>query len=62
MFGGVPPTSADTLPVNIYFRAFSSFDFGVASATAIITILVLGIPGLIYMRTTRLAENPMKAA
>jgi hypothetical protein len=34
----------------------------VASATAIITILVLGIPGLIYMRTTRLAENPMKAA
>jgi multiple sugar transport system permease protein len=57
MFGTPPPTSVDTLPVNIYFRAFSSFDFGVASATAIVTILVLGIPGVIYMRMTRMTRS-----
>jgi multiple sugar transport system permease protein len=56
MFGTPPPTSVDTLPVNIYFRAFSSFDFGVASATAVVTILVLGIPGVIYMRMTKMTR------
>jgi multiple sugar transport system permease protein len=54
MFGSTPPASVDVLPVNIYFRAFSGFDFGVASATAIINILLLVIPGAVYLTVTRL--------
>jgi multiple sugar transport system permease protein len=57
MFGTPPPTSVDTLPVNVYFRAFAGFNFGTASATAVITVLVLFIPGVIYMRMTRLART-----
>ncbi len=56
MFGSTPPASVDVLPVNIYFRAFSGFDFGVASATAIINILLLVIPGAVYLSITRLRQ------
>jgi multiple sugar transport system permease protein len=62
MFGNTPPASVDVLPVNIYFRAFSTFDFGIASATAIINILLLVIPGAVYLflarrRPARLART-----
>jgi multiple sugar transport system permease protein len=60
MFGNTPPASADVLPVNIYFRAFTGFDFGVASATAIVNILLLVIPGAVYLTLTRL--RPARAA
>jgi multiple sugar transport system permease protein len=54
MFGNTPPTSVDVLPVNIYFRAFSSFDFGIASATAIFNIALLAVPAAIYLWVVRL--------
>jgi multiple sugar transport system permease protein len=54
MFGATPPASADVMPVNIYFRAFTGFDFGVASATAIVNILLLVVPGAVYLTLTRL--------
>jgi ABC-type sugar transport system permease subunit len=55
MFGSTPPASVDVLPVNIYLRAFSSFDFGVASATAILNIAILAIPGAVYLKLTRMS-------
>jgi multiple sugar transport system permease protein len=62
MFGNTPPASADVLPVNIYFRAFTGFDFGVASATAIINVLLLAVPAAIYLTLTRLRTAPAAQA
>ena len=56
MFTQPPPTSVQVLPINIYFNAFSSFDYGVACAMAIVTIVILLIPGYLYLRATKLAE------
>jgi multiple sugar transport system permease protein len=53
MFGSTPPTSVDVLPVNIYFRAFTGFDFGVASATAVFNIGLLAVPAAIFLRLRR---------
>jgi multiple sugar transport system permease protein len=55
MFGSTPPASVDVLPVNIYLRAFSSFDFGIASATAILNIAILAIPAAVYLKLTRMS-------
>jgi multiple sugar transport system permease protein len=57
MFGNTPPASVDVLPINIYFRAFQGFDFGAASATAIANIVILAIPGIIYLRMTHLGST-----
>jgi multiple sugar transport system permease protein len=58
MFGSTPPASVDVLPVNIYFRAFSSFDFGVASATAVFNIALLAVPAAVYLALRRKGERP----
>jgi multiple sugar transport system permease protein len=58
MFGSTPPASVDVLPVNIYFRAFSSFDFGVASATSVFNIALLAVPAAIYLALRRRREEP----
>lgn len=55
MFGSPPPSPVDVLPVNIYYQAFTSFQYAVAAATALLTLAVLVIPGYIYLRMSRLA-------
>lgn len=57
LFGNPPPPAADGLPVDIYFRAFTSFQYGVAAATAVLMVIVLAIPGYIYLRASRLAVS-----
>lgn len=54
LFGNTPPPSVDVLPINIYFRAFRGFDFGVASATAIFNVLLLAVPAAVYLWLARL--------
>jgi multiple sugar transport system permease protein len=54
LFGNTPPASVDVLPINIYFRAFRGFDFGIASATAIFNILLLAVPAAVYLWIARL--------
>jgi multiple sugar transport system permease protein len=54
MFGNTPPPSVDVLPLNIYFRAFRGFDFGLASATAIFNVLLLAVPAAVYLWVARL--------
>ncbi|HSZ38684.1 MAG TPA: sugar ABC transporter permease [Trebonia sp.] len=49
LFGNTPPASVDTLPLNIYYRAFRGFDFGQASATAVFNILILAVPAAVYL-------------
>jgi multiple sugar transport system permease protein len=56
MFSSPPPQSVDVLPIDLYFRAFNNYDFGVASAIAVVTMVVLAIPGYIYLRMTRLSD------
>jgi multiple sugar transport system permease protein len=62
LFGNTPPTSVDVLPINIYFRAFSGFDFGIASATAIFNILLLAVPAAVYLWLARLRPVTRSAA
>jgi multiple sugar transport system permease protein len=60
MFSSPPPSSVALLPLNAYYNAFSSFDFGVASAIAVVTIAVLLVPAWAYLRITRVSTlDPM---
>jgi multiple sugar transport system permease protein len=55
MFGSPPPPGAEVLPIAAYYNAFSYFNFGVAAAIAVVTVVILMVPAYIYMRSTRLA-------
>jgi multiple sugar transport system permease protein len=57
MFGDPPPSNVDVLPIDIYYRAFTSSQYSVAAATAVVMLVVLAIPGYIYLRQTRLATG-----
>lgn len=48
----------NVLPINAYFRAFSTFDYGVASAMAVLMMIILIVPGYIYLRATRMTDEP----
>ena len=56
MFSSPPPQSVDVLPIDTYYCAFSDYDFGVASAIAIITMVILLVPGYVYLRMTRMSD------
>jgi multiple sugar transport system permease protein len=56
MFGTPPPVQADVLPLNIYISSFQLFDFGLGGTMSLITLLIMLIPGIIYVRTLRLGE------
>lgn len=57
MFGTPPPTQADVLPLNIYVTSFQSFDFGLGGAMSVITLIIMLIPGFLYIRVLRLGER-----
>ncbi|GAB3003107.1 sugar ABC transporter permease [Amycolatopsis acidiphila] len=50
LFGSPPPPQANVLPIAIYTTSFTSFDFGHASAIAVVNLLVLLIPVAYYLR------------
>ncbi len=56
MFGTPPPVQADVLPLNIYVSSFQLFNFGLGGAMSIITLIIMLIPGLLYIRALRLGE------
>jgi len=58
MFGDPPPAGADVLPINVYYRAFTSGQYGIAAATAVLMLAILVIPGYVYIRQSRLREAP----
>lgn len=60
MFGTPPPVQADVLPLNIYVSSFQLFNFGLGGAMSIITLVIMLIPGFLYIRALRLGE--VKAA
>ena len=56
MFGTPPPVQADVLPLNIYVSSFQLFNFGSGAAMSILTLVIVLIPGYIYIRSLRLSE------
>jgi len=60
MFGTPPPAEADVLPLNIYISSFQLFNFGAGAAMSVLTLIIVLIPGFLYMRSLRLSE--VKAA
>ena len=56
MFGTPPPVQADVLPLNVYVSSFQLFNFGLGGAMSIITLIIMLIPGFLYIRTLRLGE------
>jgi multiple sugar transport system permease protein len=62
MFGSTPDPSVDVLPINIYFRAFHGFDFGVASASAVLNIALLVVPVAVYLRVAAASRRTVARA
>jgi multiple sugar transport system permease protein len=56
MFGTPPPVQADVLPLNIYVSSFQLFNFGLGGAMSVITLILMLIPGIFYIRTLHLGE------
>lgn len=56
MFGTPPPGAVTVLPLNIYLTSFNLFDFSLGSAMSIITLVIMLVPGYVYLRTLRLGE------
>jgi multiple sugar transport system permease protein len=56
MFGTPPPAQADVLPLNIYVSSFQLFNFGGGAAMSVLTLIIVLIPGFVYIRSLRLSE------
>nr|HET6900917.1 sugar ABC transporter permease [Ktedonobacteraceae bacterium] len=56
LFGTPPPIQADVLPLNIYVTSFQVFNFGLGGAMSVITLIIMLIPGFLYIRALRLGE------
>lgn len=56
LFGTPPPIQADVLPLNIYVSSFQLFNFGLGGAMSVITLIIMLIPGFLYIRALRLGE------
>lgn len=52
MTSGGPGTSTTTLPFLSYSQAFIEHDYGIGSATAVLSLLIVAILAVIYVRTT----------
>jgi multiple sugar transport system permease protein len=56
MFGTHPPAAVTVLPLNIYLTSFNLFNFSLGSAMSIFTLIIMLVPGFIYLRMLRLGE------
>lgn len=62
MFSIPPPPSVDVLPTDIYYNAFVTNQYGLGAAVAVIMIIVVLVPGIIYLRSTRLSRTDVGQA
>jgi multiple sugar transport system permease protein len=62
MFSIPPPASVDVLPTDIYYNAFVTNQYGLGAAISVIMVIVLLIPGIIYLRSTRLSRSDVGRA
>jgi len=54
LFGVPSPHDVEVLPVLTYVESFQNFRFGVSSAMAVLSLLVILVPLLAYLRAVRL--------
>lgn len=57
MFGPNPPSSASVMPIAIYSQSFSQFNFGIGAAMSIVSMVIMLVPAVLYIRATRLSEE-----
>ena len=57
MFGTPPPPQADVLPLNVYVTSFQTFNFGLGAAMSLLTLVLMMIPAVFYIRMLRLGEE-----
>ncbi|PYF99311.1 carbohydrate ABC transporter membrane protein 1, CUT1 family [Georgenia satyanarayanai] len=55
-YGG-PGSATTTLPFLGYLQAFGRYDFGLGSATSVITVLLVVVLALVYVRSIRREES-----
>lgn len=54
LFGSPAPTQVNVLPLNIYTTSFQVFRFGLGAAMAVVTLIIVMVPAIAYLRATRL--------
>lgn len=57
MFSNPPPASVDVLPLSIYYSAFTSSQYSLAAASAVLMVIIILVPGIVYLRMTRLSQG-----
>lgn len=60
LLGTPAPDPALTLPVNIYQTSFHVFRFGLGAAMSVLTLIIMIIPAVIYIRASRLDAKPQE--
>jgi len=54
LFGIPAPNNVQTLPFLTYIQSFTIFKFGLGAATAVLSLVLLAIPLIVYLRMLRL--------
>ena len=54
LLGNPAPEPALTLPVNVYQTSFQVFRFGLGAAMAVISLILMIIPAVFYLRASKL--------
>ena len=54
LLGSPAPQPALTLPVNVYQTSFQVFRFGLGAAMAVISLILMIIPAVFYLRASKL--------
>jgi len=57
MFGSSPPEQVYVLPLNIYVHSFITFSFGLGAAMSVLTLIIVMIPAVLYLRATGLGRG-----
>lgn len=56
MTAGGPANYSQTLPSYMYTKAFSSYDFGLASALGLVLLVILGLYAVIFLKVSKYEE------
>jgi multiple sugar transport system permease protein len=62
LFGSPAPDEVNVLPVAIYSTSFQTFQFGLSSAMSVVSLVLVLIPLLVYLRAVRLDTGLDKGA
>ena len=57
MFGTAPPDAVNVLPLAIYINSFVTFNFGLGAAMSVVALVIMLIPGVVYLRASRVGET-----